>query len=929
MAFYVDDVITGAGDEAHAYQLYQASKEILKAGGFNLRKFCSNSVLLQMQIDASEAPDQHIHPHIGEAEETYVSSTLGPSHEEHSEERKVLGVRWDIATDRFVISLESIASAAAELEPTKRAIVSLVGKFYDPLGILSPIVIGFKIFLQELCEAKLDWDQSLTGKLLEKWHRMTVSLREDQQIFLTPRCYLNDLREQIISYTLCGFCDASLKAYAAVVYLQVETSSGHHVSFVASKTRVSPLKAQTIPRLELLSALLLARLLSTVTQALQSELGLSSPLCYTDSTVALHWIRGVEKSWKPFVQNRVSEIRRILPPDHWMHCSGKENPADLPSRGLTTRELAASRLWMNGPDWLKDGEPGGSPDPLMPGECLAELKTEVTHGLLTPVEPLGIDQLLKCEDFSSLHRLLSVTAHVLKFCNLLLSKVRPDTASADPDVLFRAEGLWISASQRMLMKDKKFSQWKSQFGLFQDDVGIWRCAGRIQNADVPFSTKHPILLSKDHHLTTLFVLRAHERVMHSGVKATLTELRARFWIPKGRSMVRRILHRCTVCRRFEGQPYHAPPPPPLPPFRVEEAPPFTHTGVDFAGPLYVRGEDGSSSKVWICLYTCCVTRAVHLDLVPNLSTEAFIRSLKRFAARRGLPAKMVSDNGKTFKAAVKLIHSIVSHDDVQQHLAGLEVQWVFNLPKAPWWGGLFERLIRSTKRCLRKVIGQARLSYDELSTALIEVEAVLNSRPLTYITGDDLDEALTPSHLLAGRRVLSLPDHISRSSEEEVVGIDRDHITRRARHLNNTINQFWERWKEYLLELREAHRYHRGHANPSQVSVEDVVIVHTKDQRRGFWKLCRVKEVLVGPDGGIRGAVVQVAGRGRQATSLHRPIQLLYPLEVSLPGRESEHDGGTPSDPEQTSTVSDQSDTAHEPPQDEPDVKSAPHPLPR
>ena len=147
-----------------------------------------------------------------------------------------------------------------------------------------------------------------------------------------------------------------------------------------------------------------------------------------------------------------------------MHCSGKENPADLPSRVLTTRELAA-----------KDGEPGGSPDPQMPGECLAELKTdepEVMHGLLIPVEPSGIDQLLKCEDFSSLHRLLSVTSHVLRFCNLLLSKVRPDTATADPDVLSRAEGLWVYASQRMLVKDKNFSQWKGQFRLFQDDVGI-------------------------------------------------------------------------------------------------------------------------------------------------------------------------------------------------------------------------------------------------------------------------------------------------------------------------------------------------------------------------------------------------------------------------------------------------------------------------
>ena len=205
-----------------------------------------------------------------------------------------------------------------------------------------------------------------------------------------------------------------------------------------------------------------------------------------------------------------------------------------------------------------------------------------------------------------------------------------------------------------------------------------------------------------------------------------------------------------MCRRFKGNSYHAPPVPPLKPFRLEKAPPFTHTGVDFAGPLYVRQPEGTSSKVWICLYTCCVIRAVHLDLVPDISTTTLIRSLKRFASRRGLPARMVSDNGKTFKAAARIIKSVVTHSEVQKHLEGLGVKWIFNLLKAPWWGGTFERLIGSMKRCLRKVIGQAKLTYDELLTAVVEAEAVINSRPLTYVSTDDLDEPLTPAHLLTG-----------------------------------------------------------------------------------------------------------------------------------------------------------------------------------
>ena len=271
----------------------------------------------------------------------------------------------------------------------------------------------------------------------------------------------------------------------------------------------------------------------------------------------------------------------------------------------------------------------------------------------------------------------------------------------------------------------------------------------------------------------------------------------------------------------------------------------------------------------------------------DLSIPSFIRCLKRFTACRGMPSKMVSDNRKTFKAAAKILYSIVSHEDVQRHVADLGIQWVFNLPKAPWWGRIFERLIHSTKRCLRKIVGRARFTYDELLTAIVEVEPVLNSRPLSYVSMDDIDEPLTPSHLLTGYRILSLPDHLCQSSDNTYgVEAGRETLTKRARHLNCTLDQFWSRWrKEYLLELREAHRGHHGHTNPTPVAVDDVVIVHSEDRPQGFWRLgsYRIKEVLPGRDGNIRGAILQVSGRGRQATSLHRPIQLLYPLEVLQP----------------------------------------------
>lgn len=179
------------------------------------------------------------------------------------------------------------------------------------------------------------------------------SVTEHPQAVRIPRCYLNMSQEQA-SYQLCGFCDASLKAYAAVIYMVSNTTLITQVKFVASKTRVSLLKKVTIQRLELLFALLLARLITSMTNVLKYDLQVSQPSCFTDSTVALYWILGVDKSWKPFVENRVSEIRRLIPPKLWAHCPKKDNPADLPSRGLTIQELAASELWLKGLAWLRD-----------------------------------------------------------------------------------------------------------------------------------------------------------------------------------------------------------------------------------------------------------------------------------------------------------------------------------------------------------------------------------------------------------------------------------------------------------------------------------------------------------------------------------------------------------------------------------------------
>jgi len=225
----------------------------------------------------------------------------------------------------------------------------------------------------------------------------------------------------------------------------------------------------------------------------------------------------------------------------------------------------------------------------------------------------------------------------------------------------------VTVAQTSLIKDKSFDMWKKQFELFLDGR-IWRCKGRLEKAELPYSTRHPTLLPKHHHLTSLIIRESHERVMHNGIKETLAEVRSKYWIIRGRQIVRQVLRKCVICRRYEGLPQPAPQPPLLPQFRVREEPAFTYVGLDFAGPLYVKTQGlVAEKKVWICLYTCCVVRAVHLDLVPNMTVEAFLRCFRRFTSRRGFPRRIVSDNGKTLKSAANVIHEVLTHPEVEQY----------------------------------------------------------------------------------------------------------------------------------------------------------------------------------------------------------------------------------------------------------------------
>ncbi len=403
--------------------------------------------------------------------------------------------------------------------------------------------------------------------------------------------------------------------------------------------------------------------------------------------------------------------------------------------------------------------------------------------------------------------------------------------------------------------------------IFSDKDGILRVSGRIENAPLSYDAKYPVLLPRNHHFTNLVIEKSHLAVKHNGVRETLTQIRTKYWICKGRQIVKSFLSKCVICKRLIGKPYTTPENSPLPAFRVSEDLAFTNIAVDFAGPLYIKdiySKSQEMQKCYIALFTCASTRAIHLELVPNLLASTFIRALKRFIGRRGIPTQILSDNGKTFTDKM-----------VQNFVNNLGIRWRFNVPTASWWGGFFEICVKLTKRCLRKILGNARLNYEELETLLIETEGVLNSRPLTYVYESLTESPLTPSSLVCGRRLLDIHDITS-----NVETSNKTSLTKRSKYLQKMLQHFFNRWKkEYLPSLRE-HTRNKKVQSQQIAKVGDIVHIYKDKIPRQRWEIGKITRVLHGKDGNIRAAEVLTLDKSRKLIHLIRPVQKLYPLEI-------------------------------------------------
>ena len=617
-------------------------------------------------------------------------------------EDRALGVYWHVEEDRLGFQVKQMDKPL-----TKRGILSMVSSVYDPLGIAGPFILKAKKILQDLCQAKLDWDEPVSKERRQEWLQWLEGLEEIADLHI-PRCAQPP---NVVERQLHHFADASEVAYGVVSYLRtVDTDGRAQTALLMAKSRLAPIKPLTIPRLELQAATLATR----QDALLRRELGIKIDRSqfWTDSTIVLQYVRNTEARYHTFVANRVAEIHERTSVEDWRHVPTRSNPADDASRGVPAPALTEPR-WLRGPSFLtqppEEWPVLGSPPPL--DESYPEVKRSTTAANFAANgdEEIGPVERLAAY-YSRWPRLLRALAWIILLPRAKL-RGEPRPEELQPEHLDQAEEALVAHIQGKSYGDEVAALRGGQkvapsSPLKRLQPGLRGrllvTTGRLTHSGLPDETKRPVILPSHHPAVEALIRHTHESTAHSGREYVLADLRQKYWIVGAAPAVRRILGRCVYCRKRAAKPcvqLEAD----LPADRVTPgSPAFTNVGVDFFGPILVQRGRGREKR-YGCLFTCLTTRAVHLKVADGLGTDSFMNCLYRFMSRRGEPSLIRSDNGTNFVGAEREIRQELAKWDqgrIRERFGERRIKWLFNPPSASHMGGVWERQIRTVRRTL-------------------------------------------------------------------------------------------------------------------------------------------------------------------------------------------------------------------------------------
>nr|XP_029711525.1 uncharacterized protein LOC115256725 [Aedes albopictus] len=803
--YYMDDLLSGANTVEEAMVMQSEFVEMMSSGGFVLHKWASNHPALLQSVPNSDAEQ------IAFFEDEKTTRTLG--------------LTWQPRNDVFLTKVHEIQFHTGQ--PTKRTVYSDIAKLFDPLGLLGPLIFAAKVKLQKLWHLEVDWDEALSTEETESWECFRNQIVQMGEISI-PRCVLPYNSPNSIE--LHGFCDASDLGYGACAYIRsVDSNNDCSVLLLTSKSRIAPLKnaKMTTARLELCGALVLARLISNITQNL--SITFSRITLWSDSTTALAWIRTDPSRLKTFVCNRVIDIQNLTHDMEWRYVNTLDNPADVLSRGLLPSEVKDCEQWWTGPPFLRETDTFWPNQPQnTPAEQLPETKN--TTICLTVTDPPVQFRLFEIE--SEFRKMQRKMAWVLRFIDNVRKGHQKDHRYGELSVpeLHQATVALTSIAQREAFPDDiqrlrsgKVIHHKSKlitYSVFVEKsrFSVLRVGGRIRHAAIPAAQKHPMVLPSGHPFTLALIRAYHVEMLHAPQQMLLTTLRRRFWVLHGRSTVRQVIRKCITCFRAKpismqqqmGD---------LPKSRLEGVYPFFNTGVDFCGPIYIRQHNKRSTvtyKAYVAVFVCFATRAIHLELVGDLTADAFIAALHQ---------------------AGRLLCQI------SNRMAG----------------------VRSAKYHLKRITGTANMNFEEYTTVLARIEALLNSRPITALSEDPSDMSpLTPGHFLVGRPLTDIAEPDLTDRKETTLS--------RWQRQSQMVQHFWARWSnDYITTLQNRNKWHK----PFPVKPGQLVIIREDNQPPINWKMGRIEQVFPGLDG-----LVRVADVRSGCKLVRRPIAKLCLLPV-------------------------------------------------
>lgn len=834
---YIDDILSGANTLDEALIIQSQLISMLNDGGFHLHKWCSNNSELLEKI-----------PHIDRENLHTLDSKI-------NESIKTLGIRWQPDNDVFYFDVKLISLTNNTF--TKRIILSDIARLYDPLGLLSPVIVKAKIIMQKIWKYNLNWDEIVPSDITQDWKTFIFNLNHLNSITI-PR---NIMQPQSRIIELHGFSDASEMAYGACVYIKTITDNNTiKICLVCSKSRIAPLKTVSLPRLELCGALLLSNLISVVKETMLIDF--HSITLWTDSTITLHWIRTSPHLLKTFVANRVAEIQGLTSNFQWKHVSSTDNPADIITRGLWPHELNENKKWWNGPSFLTDPEINFQNEFSIPENTNLEFKV-----ISLPTVIDGIFNFL--ERYDSFQKLQRVTAYCLRFSHNCQQKhiekrilckslsVQEMENSLKTLIGYVQKNEWSTEISNLIQhKQLNLKSNIKNLNPFLDEDSLLRVGGRLSNSELDFDHKHPYLLPAKSILTKLIFKHYHLKYHHVGEQLLISLIRNRFWPINARVIAKSTIRNCINCFRTNPKPSNQIMGN-LPIERISPARPFSTTGMDFCGPFFVKDNfhrKSSPRKVYICLFICFVVKAIHLEIALDMTSQSFIACLKRFIYRRGKPHTLWSDNGSNFVGAkneLKRINTLfldqLELNGIQNYCVNEEIEFKFIPPRSPNFGGLWESSIKLLKTHLKRVTLNKIFTYEEFHTLIIEIEGIINSRPISPLSSDPNDPSpLTPSHFLTGGPIIGINE---KSYENEP-----SNRLKSWQRVTQCAQSFWRRYKiEYLHNLQQRQKWKSEKDN---INVGDVVLMLDNNLPSTHWLLGVIEKVYLGNDKMVR--VVEV-----------------------------------------------------------------------